>query len=267
VFPIAEVAKIGRELGVPLIMDNTAAPVICRPLDHGAAVVMHSTTKYIGGHGTSIGGIVVDGGNFDWEKHADRFPLLNQPDPSYHGAVWTQAVKPMGPVAYIIKMRVTLLRDIGAAPSPFNSFLHIQGLETLPLRMRAHCENAMAVANFLKGHSKVSKVIYPGVMEGGPRRRADAHLKGGYGSLLGFELKGGMDAGRRFIDALRMFYHVANIGDARSLAIHPASTTHSQLTPEEQLQTGVTAGYIRLSLGIEHQDDILADLKQALDKA
>ncbi|HEY4471056.1 MAG TPA: PLP-dependent transferase, partial [Stellaceae bacterium] len=267
VFPIGEVAKIGREMGVPLIMDNTAAPVICRPLDHGAAVVMHSTTKYIGGHGTSIGGIVVDGGNFDWEKHADRFPLLNQPDPAYHGAVWTEAVKPMGPVAYIIKMRVTLLRDLGAAASPFNSFLHIQGLETLPLRMRVHCANATAVARALRSHPKVSKVIYPCIMEGEPRRRADAYLKGGYGGLLGFELKGGKDAGRRFIDALQMFYHVANIGDARSLAIHPASTTHSQLTPEEQLQTGVTDGYVRLSLGIEHEDDILADLKQALDKA
>jgi O-acetylhomoserine (thiol)-lyase len=267
VFPIGEVARIGRELGVPLIVDNTAAPVLCRPIEHGAAIVMHSTTKYIGGHGTSIGGIVVDGGNFDWEKHADRFPLLNQPDPAYHGAVWTQAVKPMGPVAYIIKMRVTLLRDLGAAASPFNSFLHIQGLETLPLRMRAHCANAAAVSRVLRNHPKVTKVIYPGLMEGEPRRRADAYLKGGYGGLLGFELKGGMDAGRRFIDGLTMFYHVANIGDARSLAIHPASTTHSQLTPEEQLQTGVTDGYVRLSLGIEHEDDIVADLKQALDKA
>src|SRR5205085_2056369 len=179
------VAKIGREMGVPLIMDNTAAPILCRPLDHGAAVVMHSTTKYIGGHGTSIGGIVVDGGNFDWEKHAERFPLLNQPDPAYHGAVWTEAVKPMGPVAYIIKMRVTLLRDLGAAASPFNSFLHIQGLETLPLRIRAHCANAAAVAQALRRHPKVSKVIYPSVMEGEARRRADAHLKGGYGGLLG----------------------------------------------------------------------------------
>jgi len=266
VFPIGEVARIGRELGVPLIVDNTAAPVLCKPIEHGAAIVMHSTTKYIGGHGTSIGGIVVDGGNFDWEKHADRFPLLNQPDPAYHGAVWTQAVKPMGPVAYIIKMRVTLLRDLGAAASPFNSFLHIQGLETLPLRMRAHCANAAAVARFIKGHPKVTKVIYPSLMEGEPRRRADAYMKGGYGGLLGFELTGGKDAGRRFIDALQMFYHVANIGDARSLAIHPASTTHSQLTPEEQQQTGVTDGYVRLSLGIEHEDDIIADLKQALDK-
>jgi O-acetylhomoserine (thiol)-lyase len=267
VFPIAEVAKIGRELGVPLIIDNTSAPVLCRPLDHGAAVVMHSTTKYIGGHGTSIGGIVVDGGNFDWEAHAERFPLLNQPDPSYHGAVWTQAVKPLGPIAYILKMRVTLLRDLGAAASPFNAFLHIQGLETLPLRMRVHCANAMAVARALQAHPKVSRVIYAGVMEGEKRRRADAYLKGGYGGLLGFELKGGLDSGRRFIDALKMFYHVANIGDARSLAIHPASTTHSQLTPEEQLQTGVTDGYVRLSLGIEHEDDILADLRQALDAA
>ncbi|MBV9828623.1 MAG: PLP-dependent transferase, partial [Alphaproteobacteria bacterium] len=259
VFPIGEVAKVGRSLGVPLIVDNTAAPILCRPLDHGAAVVMHSTTKFIGGHGTSIGGIVVDGGNFDWEAHADRFPLLNQPDPSYHGAVWTQAVKPMGPIAYIIKMRVTLLRDLGSAASPFNSFLHIQGLETLPLRIRTHCANAMAAARVLREHPKVGKVIYPGVMEGEPRRRADAYLKGGYGGLLGFELKGGMDAGRRFIDALKMFYHVANIGDARSLAIHPATTTHSQLSVEEQLATGVTPGYVRLSIGIEHVEDIIAD--------
>jgi O-acetylhomoserine (thiol)-lyase len=181
--------------------------------------------------------------------------------------VWTQAVKPMGPVAYIIKMRVTLLRDLGASASPFNSFLHIQGLETLALRMRAHCANAAAAAKFLNGHPKVSRVIHPSLMEGEKRRRADAYLKGGYGGLMGFELKGGMDAGRRFIDALQMFYHVANIGDARSLAIHPASTTLSQLTPEEQLQTGVTDGYVRLSIGIEHEDDITADLRQALEKA
>ncbi|HJU15173.1 MAG TPA: PLP-dependent transferase [Stellaceae bacterium] len=267
VFPIAEVAKIGRELGVPLIVDNTAAPVLCRPLAHGAAVVMHSTTKFIGGHGTSIGGIVVDGGNFDWAKHADRFPLLNQPDPSYHGAVWTEAAKPLGPIAYILKMRVTLLRDLGAAMSPFNAFLFIQGLETLPLRMRAHCANARAVARFLSEHKKVTRVIHPSVMTGEARRRADAYLQGGYGGLLGFELESGLEAGRRFIDALKMFYHVANIGDARSLAIHPATTTHSQLSPEEQLQTGVTDGYVRLSIGIEHEDDIIADLAQALDAA
>ena len=267
VFPIAEVARIGRELGVPLIMDNTAAPVICKPIEHGAAIVMHSTTKYIGGHGTSIGGIVVDGGNFDWERHADRFPMLNQPDPSYHGAVWTQAVKPLGPIAYIIKARVTLLRDIGAAMSPFNAFMFIQGLETLPLRMRAHCENASKVAAWLSRHPKVERVIHPSLQTGEVRRRADAYLKGGYGALVGMELEGGREAGRRFIDALQMFYHVANIGDARSLAIHPATTTHSQLSPEEQLATGVSEGYVRLSIGIEHIDDILADLDQALSAA
>src|ERR1700742_1532682 len=246
VFPIGEVAKIGRELGVPLIMDNTAAPVLCRPFDHGAAVVLHSTTKYIGGHGTSIGGILVDGGNFDWEAHKDRFPMLNTPDPSYHGAVWTQATKPMGPVAYIIKARVTLLRDVGAPMSPFNAFMFIQGLETLPLRMRVHCANANAVAKFLAEHPKVTRVIHPSLMTGEAKRRADAYLKGGYGGLVGFELRGGLEAGRRFIDALQMFYHVANIGDARSLAIHPATTTHSQLSPEEQLQTGVDENYVRL---------------------
>jgi O-acetylhomoserine (thiol)-lyase len=264
VFPIAEVAKIGGEFGVPLIMDNTAAPILCQPIKHGAAITMHSTTKYIGGHGTSIGGIIVDGGNFDWEKHADRFPMLNKPDPSYHGAVWTQAVKPLGPIAYIIKARVTLLRDVGAAMSPFNAFMFIQGLETVVLRMRQHCSNATAVAQYLSKHPKVIKTIFPGLMTGEPKRRADTYLKGGYGGLVGFELKGGRDAGRKFIDSLQMFYHVANIGDVRSLAIHPASTTHSQLTPEEQAKTGVTDGYVRLSVGIEHIDDILADLDQAL---
>ena len=263
VFPIAEVASIGRELGVPLIMDNTACPVLCQPIRHGAAITMHSTTKYIGGHGTSIGGIIVDGGNFDWEKHADRFPMLNRPDPSYHGAIWTQAVKPLGPIAYIIKARVTLLRDIGAAMSPFNAFMFIQGLETVVLRMRQHCANAITVASYLSKHPKVTKTIFPGLMNGEAKRRADTYLKGGYGGLVGFELKGGRDAGRKFIDNLKMFYHVANIGDVRSLAIHPASTTHSQLTPEEQAQTGVTDGYVRLSVGIEHADDILADLDQA----
>ena len=267
VFPIAEVAKIGRELGVPLIMDNTAAPVLCKPIEHGAAIVLHSTTKYIGGHGTSIGGVLVDGGNFDWEKHADRFPMLNQPDPSYHGAVWTQAVKPLGPIAYILKARVTLLRDVGAAMSPFNAFMFIQGLETLPLRMREHCANAAKVAQYLSGHPKVTRVIYPGLMTGEPRRRADAYLKGGYGGLVGFELAIGRAAGERFINALKMLYHVANIGDSRSLAIHPASTTHSQLTPEEQLKTGVSDGYVRLSVGIKHIDDIVADLDQALAAA
>jgi len=267
VFPIKEVADIGRKLGVPLIMDNTSCPVLCRPFEHGAAIVVYSTTKYIGGHGTSIGGVLIDGGNFDWEKNAARFPGLNQPDPSYHGAVWTQAVKPLGPIAYIIKARVTLLRDLGSCMSPFNAFQFIQGLETLPLRMREHCRNANAVADFLKSHPNITKVYFPGAMSGEPKRRADAYLKGGYGALVGFEIKGGRDAGRRFIDALQLFYHVANIGDARSLAIHPATTTHSQLSPDEQLATGVNDNYVRLSVGLEHIDDILGDLSQALTAA
>ncbi|HMA13390.1 MAG TPA: PLP-dependent transferase, partial [Kiloniellaceae bacterium] len=248
-------------------IDNTAAPVLCRPLQHGAHIVVYSTTKYIGGHGTSIGGIIVDGGTFDWEKHAKRFPMLNQPDPSYHGAVWTQAVKPLGPIAYILKARVTLQRDLGYALSPFNAFLFLQGLETLPLRIREHSRNAAAVAKYLEGHPDVTKVIFPGLQDGESRRRADTYLTGGYGGLVGFELAGGAAAGRRFIDALQLFYHVANIGDARSLAIHPASTTHSQLSPEDQLATGVTEGYVRLSVGLEHIDDILADLDQALAAA
>ena len=267
VFPIAEVAKLADQVGVPLIIDNTAAPIIARPLELGAHIVVYSTTKYIGGHGTSIGGAIVDSGKFDWEKHAKRFPLLNEPDPSYHGAVWTQAVKPLGPIAYILRARVTLLRDIGAAISPFNAFQAIQGLETLALRIRAHNDNAIKVAEFLAKHPKVTSVIHPSQQSGEARRRADAALKGGYGALLGFELKGGVEAGKRFIDALELFYHVANIGDARSLAIHPASTTHSQLSAEDQLASGVTPGYVRLSVGIEHIDDIIADLAQALDKA
>ena len=268
VFPIGEVAAIGRELGVPLIMDNTAAPVICRPLDHGAAIVVHSTTKYIGGHGTSIGGIIVDGGNFDWASHADRFPTLNEPDPSYHGAIWTEAVKPLGPVAYIIRARVVLLRDIGACMSPFNAFQFIQGLETLPLRMREHCRNAADVALYLQRHRSVARVIYPGLHDDPEQsRRAATYLRGGLGGLVGFELRQGREAGARFIDALELFYHVANIGDARSLAIHPASTTHSQLSPADQLASCVTPGYVRLSVGIEHIDDIIADLDQALAAA
>ena len=265
VFPIGEVAKIGRAFGVPLIMDNTAAPMICRPFEHGAAIVVHSTTKYIGGHGTSIGGMIVDGGNFDWVANAARFPMFSEPDPSYHGAIWNEAVKPLGPIAYIIRARVVLLRDTGSAMSPFNAFQFIQGLETLPLRMREHCRNASEVALHLQRHPAVTRVIYAGLhKDAEQRRRAGAYLKGGYGGLVGFELKSGRDAGVRFIDALKMFYHVANIGDARSLAIHPASTTHSQLSATDQLASGVTPGYVRLSVGIEHIDDIIADLNQAL---
>jgi O-acetylhomoserine (thiol)-lyase len=267
VFPIAEVAAIGRPLGIPLIMDNTAAPLLCRPLDHGAAVVVYSTTKYLGGHGTSIGGLIVDGGNFDWEAHPKRQPLLNTPDPSYHGAVWVEAVKPMGPIAYAIRARTVLLRDLGAAMSPFNAFQFLQGIETVPLRMPRHCENTQKVADWLKGRAGVTKVIHPSTQTGEARARADKYLKGGLGGMVGFELAGGREAGRRFIDALKLFYHVANIGDARSLAIHPASTTHSQLSAEEQFATGVTEGYVRLSVGLEHIDDILADLNQALAAA
>ncbi|MBT5521542.1 MAG: bifunctional O-acetylhomoserine aminocarboxypropyltransferase/cysteine synthase, partial [Rhodospirillales bacterium] len=255
---------IGNELGVPLIMDNTAAPMICRPFDHGASIIVYSTTKYIGGHGTSVGGMIIDSGAFDWEKHSDRFPMLNQPDPSYHGAVWTEAVKPMGPVAYIVKARVTLLRDLGAATSPFNSFMFLQGLETLPLRMREHCRNAQLVAEFLEAHPAVTRVIYPGMQSGENRKRADTHLSGGYGGLVGFEMTGGIEAGKAFIDNLELIYHVANIGDARTLAIHPASTTHQQLSREDQEKVGVTEGFVRLSVGIENADDIIADLDQAL---
>jgi O-acetylhomoserine (thiol)-lyase len=267
VFPIAEVAKIGKKLGVPLIVDNTAAVGLCRPFDHGASILATSCTKYTGGHGTSIGGIIVDSGKFDWEKHAKRFPLLNEPDASYHGAVWTQAVKPLGPIAYILKARVTLLRDCGQALSPFNAFLLLQGLETLPLRMERHCQNAMAVAKWLNKHKKVSKVTYPGLMRGKSRERADKYLSGGYGGLVGMHLKGGRKAGDKFVNSLEMFYHLANIGDARSLAIHPATTTHSQLTPKELAASGAPEGFVRLSIGLEHIDDIIGDLEQALKKA
>lgn len=267
VFPIREVADIGRPLGIPLIIDNTAAPLLARPFEEGAAVVVYSTTKYIGGHGTSIGGAIIDGGNFPWAEFPERQPLLNTPDESYHGAVWVEATAPLGPVAYAVRARVKLLRDVGAALSPFNAFQLIQGLETLPLRIRQHTANAAKVAEFLTSHPKVDRVIYPGLQTGEARRRADVVLKNGYGALVGFELKDGAEAGRRFIEGLRLFYHVANIGDARSLAIHPATTTHSQLSESDQLLTGVTPGYVRLSIGIEHPDDIIADLARALDLA
>ena len=266
VFPIAEVAALGKPLGIPLIVDNTAAPVICKPFDHGAAISMHSTTKYIGGHGTSIGGIIVDSGNFDWEAHPERQPALNNPDPSYGGAVWTEAVKPLGPIAYILKARTTILRDMGAAMSPFNAFMFIQGLETLALRIREHSRNADEIAKFLKSHPKVDRVSHPSVASDLAKERADKYLSGGCGGLMGFEIKGGIEAGKQFINSLEMFYHVANIGDSRSLAIHPASTTHSQLNEEELLSAGVTPGYVRLSIGLEHLDDIKDDLSQALDK-
>ena len=266
VFPISEVAEIGRPLGIPLIVDNTAAPVICKPFDHGAAVLIHSTTKFIGGHGTSIGGIIVDSGNFDWEAFPERQPALNTPDPSYGGAVWTEAVKPLGPIAYILKARTTILRDMGAAMSPFNAFMFIQGLETLALRMKEHSANAEIIAKYLSEHDSVERVIYPSVMEGYAKERAEKYLSRGNGGLMGFEVKGGRESGEKFINALEMVYHVANIGDSRSLAIHPGSTTHSQLSEEELLSAGITPGFVRLSIGLEHPDDIIADFEQALSK-
>jgi O-acetylhomoserine (thiol)-lyase len=267
-FPIEEVASIGKEYNIPLIVDNTAAPITCKPIEHGAAIVVHSLTKYIGGHGTSIGGIIVDSGLFDWTLDPKRQPLFNTPDPSYHGAVWGELVpEALGaPIAYAIRARVVLLRDLGSAISPSNSFHIIQGLETLPLRYRAHQENAEKVANFLNNRSEVSKVIYPGLHKDAEDiNRTKKYLQNGNGPLVGFELKGGADAGQQFIDNLKLIYHVANIGDVRTLAIHPASTTHSQLSAEDQLKTGVTPGYVRLAVGIEHIDDILEDLTQAIE--
>ena len=267
IFPIGEVSDIGKKLGIPLIIDNTASPIISKPIDHGAAIVIHSTTKYIGGHGTSIGGIIIDSGNFDWEKFKDRQPLLNKPDPSYHGAVWTEAAKPLGPIAYILKARVTLLRDIGGAMSPFNAFQFIQGLETLPLRIREQCKNAKLVAEHLSLSRNITKVIYPSLFTGENKNRVNKYLNNGYGALVGFEIEGGIDAGKKFIDSLELLYHVANIGDNRSLAIHPASTTHSQLNSQDQLKSGVTPSYVRLSIGIEHIEDIINDIDQALIKS
>lgn len=265
VFPISEVAAIGRRHGIPLIVDNTAAPLIIRPLEHGAAVVVYSTTKYIGGHGTSIGGAIVDGGNFPWAEHAARQPNLTEPDASYQGKTWIEKAEAIAFHPYILRARAVLLRDLGAAISPQNAFQFIQGLETLPLRLRQHNENAVKVAEYLKGHDKVKRVIFPKFQDGEAKARADTYFKPGYfGALVGFELKGGREAGRRFIDSLQLFYHLANIGDARSLAIHPSTTTHSQLSLEDQLATGVTPGYVRLSIGLEHPDDLIADLERAI---
>ena len=265
VFPIKEVADIGRKKGIPLIIDNTASPVICKPLAHGAAVVMHSLTKYIGGHGTSIGGIVVDGGNFDWTKDRKRQPLMNEPDQSYNGAIWADAVPQLtgANIPFAIRARVVLLRDLGAPLSPFNAWQIIQGLETVALRMKQHCTNAEKVVSFLETQKKVTNVIYPTNHQGEIKERAKRYMQGGYGSLVGMDV-GTKENGAKFIDNLKMLYHVANIGDARSLAIHPATTTHSQLNDKELLAAGVTPGYVRLSIGIEHPDDIIADIKQAL---
>ena len=267
VFPIREVSDIGRKLGIPLVMDNTACPVICKPLEHGAAIVMHSLTKFIGGHGTTIGGIIVDGGNFDWSVDKERQPNIWQPDASYHGAVWGDAVPVLtgANIPYVIRARVVLLRDLGSAISPASAWQIIQGLETVTLRMKQHCENAEKVKNFLLKHKKIEKVIYSTLHEGEIGERTKKYFKGGNGALMGIEVKGGKEAGKKFINSLKLLYHVANIGDARSLAIHPASTTHSQLNEKDLLAAGVTPGYVRLSIGIEHADDIIADIDQALN--
>ena len=269
VFPIEEVANIGRSLGIPLIVDNTAAPLSCRPFDYGAAVIVHSLTKWIGGHGTSVGGAIIDGANFDWTKFPERQPNFNQPDPSYWGWVLGKVVPEVlgANIAYAVRARFVLLRDLGSAISPNNAFNIIQGLETLPLRIKQHNANALEVANFLKGHDQVSKVVFPKFAEGQTKENADKYLNGNYGSMIGIEVKNGVEGGKAFIDALQLHYHVANIGDSRSLAIHPASTTHSQLSAEEQLKAGVTPGYVRLCVGIEHVEDIIEDLKIGLEAA
>ncbi len=270
IFPFEEVSRIAREVGVPVIVDNTClTPILNRPFEWGVAIVVHSSTKYIGGHGTSIGGIVVDGGNFNWG--GGRFPGFTQPDPSYHGIVHWDAFKSFPPagganVAYIFKMRLQLLRDMGACLSPFNAFLMLQGLETLHLRMERICRNAQQTAELLAAHPQVKWVNYPGLKTSPHHETAKKYLRGGFGGLLGFGLKGGFESGRKFIESLQLFSHLANIGDAKSLAIHPASTTHSQLSKEEQTASGVSPDYVRLSLGVEDFVDLQADLEQALAK-
>ncbi len=260
VFPFEEVAALARAQDIPLMVDNTfATPYLFRPLEWGANIVLHSATKFIGGHGTSIGGVIVDGGNFKWEGNP-RFANFNTPDESYHGLVYAA----LGNPAFILKARVQILRDIGANQQPFNSWLLIQGLETLSLRMERHVANAQAVAEFLEKHPKVSWVSYPGLKSHPDYARAKKYLPKGPGAILGFGAKGGLEAGRSFINRLQLVSHLANVGDAKSLAIHPASTTHSQLTPEQQQTAGVSPDYVRLSIGVEDIDDILWDLNQAL---
>ncbi|GAP22119.1 O-acetylhomoserine aminocarboxypropyltransferase/cysteine synthase family protein [Leptolinea tardivitalis] len=262
VFPVEEVAAIGKEFGIPLIIDNTfATPYLFRPFEWGANIVTHSATKFIGGHGTSIGGVIVDGGNFNWEGNP-RFPNFNTPDPSYHGLVFAS----IGPAAFITKARVQVLRDFGGCLSPFNSFLFLQGLETLSLRVERHVANAQKTAEYLEKHPKVAWVAYPGLKSSPDYKAAQKYLPKGAGSILGFGIKGGKSAGGKFIDSLKLFSHVANVGDAKSLAIHPASTTHSQLNEQQQIEAGVSPDFIRLSIGLEDIEDILWDLDQALDQ-
>jgi O-acetylhomoserine (thiol)-lyase len=259
-------ADAAHALGLPLIVDNTApTPFLARPFELGADVIVHAATKYIGGHGTSIGGVIVDSGKFDWSAHAERFPGLTQPDAAYHGVVWTEAV---GELAYIIRARTVLLRNTGAAIAPLNSWLFLQGLETLHLRMERHSENALKVAQYLESHDNVSWVSYPGLESSPYKEVADRTFTGlGYGGLVSFGVKSGRDGGKQFVEALELFSHLANIGDTKSLAIHNATTTHSQLTPEELAAAGVPEDMVRLSIGIEHVEDIIADLEQALTAA
>jgi len=259
------ISKVAHNNSLPFVLDNTVSPYILRPFDFGVDVIVYSATKFIGGHGTSIGGVIVDSGKFDWDN--GKFPLISEPDPSYHGIDFIEALKPLGNIAYIIKARVTLLRDLGTAISPFNAFLFLQGLETIHLRMPRHSLNALAVANYLENHPAVAWVNYPGLPSSPDYERAKKYLPIGSGAILGFGIKGGLEAGRKFIDSLQLISHLANVGDAKTLAIHPATTTHQQLSSEEQLSTGVTPDFVRLSIGIEHIDDIIADIEQALKKA
>ena len=265
---LEKLAAIAHEAGIPLVVDNTVGVGLVRPIDHGADIVVLSATKYIGGHGTSIGGVIVDSGKFQWNN--GKFPEFTEPDPSYHGLVFWDALSNVpgaGNIAFIIKVRVQLLRDLGPALSPFNAFQLLQGLETLPLRITRHSENALAVARFLKTHPAVAWVNYPGLEDAPTHAQAAKYLKNGFGGLVGFGIKGGLEEGKRFINSVKLLSHLANIGDAKSLVIHPASTTHAQLTPEQQASTGVTADYIRLAIGLENIEDIKADLDQALRTA
>ena len=262
---LREIADVAHGAGVPFVLDNTVSPYLLRPFEHGVDIAVYSATKFIGGHGTSIGGVIVDSGKFDWAT--GKHPLISDPDPSYHGLNFIEALKPLGNIAYIIKARVTLLRDLGPALSPFNAFQFLQGLETLPLRLVKHSENALEVARRLERHPRVKWVSYPGLESSPEHARAQRYLPRGAGAILGVGIEGGAPAGRRFIDSLKLLSHVANVGDAKSLAIHPATTTHQQLSPAQQAATGVTPDYVRLSVGLEHVDDIWADIEQALKLA